>query len=162
MPTRYKVFLQPNFGQSLLDSSSYSFIQNLSDSLKRGIHRGFQVLTSDDKMSGQRLQILPYFINAPEPQLNTRLFQINPPLLPGTFVLQEPVSPLSVLVPEQYRHDPYNYYVLMKPDGLYYYLIIVQDLEEIDGIYTIMDWLGFDDRVIVRIEDLSGNLLLSR
>ncbi len=178
MPIRYKIWFQPQEGKTIFEEPTQTFFSELSDSERRGILKGFRLLTLNDPLSIKRLQIA----NAPSlritqtgnvlspgflsnlllgpPSINPQLFDEKMP--PGIFLVENPTTPLYHLLPKVFQKFPYTLILLMKiPNTFLTYLVVLQDDDEYQGILTALQWLNIDPQeTLITIEDQSGNVLL--
>lgn len=178
MPIRYKIWFQPEEGKTIFEESTQIFFSDLSDSERRGILKGFRLLTLNDPVSVRRLQIanaptfritergniltpgyLSNLLNGP-PSINPQLFDERMP--PGIFLVENPTTPLYHLLPKVFQKFPYTYILLLKiPNSSTTYLVALQDDDEYQGILTILQWLNLDpEEILITLEDQSGNVLL--
>ena len=177
MPIRYKIWFQPEEGKTIFEDPTQIFFSELSDSQRRGILKGFRLLTINDPLSVKRLQIqnAPIFrittagnVLSPgylsnllmgPPLINPQLFNENMP--PGIFLVENPITPLYNLLPKVFQKFPYTLILLMKiPNTSLTYLVALQDRDELEGILSVLQWLNIPvNDTFITLEDQSGNVL---
>lgn len=156
----YKIWYQPYPNNSIVQPRTEIFYYRLTDSQVRGLKIGLHLFTLGDPLSNMRYQIQMIPFNAPDPSISLSLFDVQTSVIPGVFNTIEVVSPLSSMVPAEYRKYPYQYYVLLTPSplDLNRYIIVLRDMDEFDGILRALQIIGIkSNNVIMSLQDLYGN-----
>lgn len=154
----YKVWVQNKENLSIMDDNTEIFYISITHYERVGIMKMYQIIERNSEYQKKRLKMKLIPSDSKEIKKPTSL---KLDYFKGIFYVRSSEDmnrQLKDVISNKIKNEEYSLLILMKtPSKERYYIILLKTIEELNGIYYLIDWLLLDKKIIIKIEDQYGN-----